>query len=108
MPAAASRGLKLFRQLIPTRITMLSVLGLVDPDRVLDDLSRDPVIVNIAIAARVRNDLRAIDRDNTRADQTSLGAEPEHPAEQLAQRLLVPANEPSDSRVIRWLPVITR
>src|SRR5207248_11414685 len=46
-------GLKLRRQLIPTRLPVALILGLIGSDRLRDDLPRDPVIVNVRVPAGV-------------------------------------------------------
>ena len=47
--------------------------------------------------------LRRIDRDHPRPEQPGLRAQPQHLAEQLRQRKLVPRHKPRDRRVIRRL-----
>ena len=101
--APTRRGLKLRRELVTARVTVLLVLGLVGRDRLLDDLPRDPVIVNVRVTARVRGQLRAIDRDDPEVTRPGPGAEPQHRTEQLIQRLLMTTDEPRDRRVIRRL-----
>ena len=96
-------GLKLGRQLIPARLPVALILGLVGRDRLREDLPRDLVIVNIRIAARVRVDLRAIDRHDPRLHERGLRAQREHGSEQVTECLLVTLLKRRDRRVIRDL-----
>jgi hypothetical protein len=49
---------------------------------------------------RRRSDLRAVDRDDTDLHQTGLRAQLEHPAEQVADRFLMPSTEARNRGVI--------
>jgi hypothetical protein len=94
---------QLGRQLITARVAVELVLGRVDRLGLLDDLARDPLVVQRRVAAGVSRDLRAVDRDEPDPRQPGLRAEPEHRAEQAGQRLLVTLEETGDRRVIRLL-----
>ena len=71
----ARLGLKLGRQLISARVAVLLVLGLIGRDCLSDDLPCDPVIVNVRVTGRVRRQLRAINCDHPRRDQTRARAQ---------------------------------
>jgi hypothetical protein len=101
--SAAFPGAELLGKLIPTRLSVLLVLRLIDRSRLLDDLARDRGEVERRLAARVPGHPRPIERDHARPDQPSLRTQPEHLAEQLGQRRLMPFHEPGDRRVIRRL-----
>lgn len=79
---------------------MLLILGLIGRDRLLDDLPRDPFIVNIHKPARVTGQLRAINRHHPRFHEPRLAAQLEDRREQPGQRLLMAAHEPRDGRMI--------
>jgi hypothetical protein len=100
-PARLDRELR--RELIPPRVPIQLVLGLIGRDRLGDDLPRDPAVVNIRVTARVRVHLRAINRHHPRAHQTRLLTQPQHRTEQLRQRRFVTTHKPRDRRVIRHL-----
>ncbi len=63
--APTGLSLKLRRQLVTARFTVLLVLSIIGRDRLGDDLSCDPIIVNVRVAARTRGQLRAVDGDGT-------------------------------------------
>ena len=52
--ASADLGRELRRELIPTPLAMLLVLGPIGLDRLADDPPRDPVIVNVCVTRRAR------------------------------------------------------
>jgi hypothetical protein len=101
--APTGLSLKLRRQLVTARVTVLLVLSIIGHDRLGDDLPRDPVIVHVRVAARTRGQLRPVDRDHSGTHQPRSGAQSQHRTEQLVQRLLVTADKPGDRRVIRHL-----
>jgi len=97
------RGRQLGRQLVTAAIAEALVLGGVDRARVLEDLARQALVVNIRLAARVGRDLAAIDGDHLDRDQPGLRTQPQHPAEDLGQRVLVAFHKARDRRVIGLL-----
>ena len=96
-------GGQVCRQLVAARRAKLLVLGAVDGVRLGQYLRGDLVVVARRVPARVRVDLRAIDREHRDINQTRIGAEREHLAEQPGQRLLVTLAEARDRAVIGHL-----
>jgi hypothetical protein len=101
--APALRRRKLGWQLVAARITEPSVLFVVNRGGVFEDLARDLLVITRRLRRRVSGDLGAIDRDHPDTNQTRLGAQRQHLAEQLGQRRFVALAKPRDRRVIRRL-----
>ena len=99
--AATLRRAQLLGQLIPARITVQLVLGLVGRLRLGEDLPRDLLELTVRLTTCVPRQAGAVDRDQPRRHQPSLITQPQHLTEQLRQRRLVPNDEPRDRRVIR-------
>jgi hypothetical protein len=99
--APALRRAQSLRQLIAARLAVELVLGLVGRARLGHDLAGDPIELKVHLRAGVARDPRAVDRNHSRRHQVCPITEPEHLAEQLRQRSLVPADKPRDRRVIR-------
>ena len=88
-------------RLIAAILTEQAVLPAVGLLGLLEDV-RDQLLVGAVRAPRrVRADLHAIDRDHANLDQARLTTQAQHRSEQLAERLLVPAAELRDRRMIR-------
>jgi hypothetical protein len=101
-PAPATlAGAEPLGQLVAARLAVELVLDLVDAPCLGDDLARDPLVVEVRLAARVRGDLGPVDRHYAGPHQPSLRAEREHGAKQLAQGDLVADDEAGDRRVVR-------
>jgi hypothetical protein len=79
------------------------VLGGIDGLGLLEDLARDPLVIDRPLAAGVRRELNPIDRHQPRPSQPRPRTEAEHRAEQLPQGPLVALDETSDRRVIGHL-----
>src|SRR5205085_3151860 len=90
-------------QLITTRIPITRVLLSVDALSLLEDLGHDRLIAPVAIPRGARAHPRPIDRDLTNPHQPRLPTESEHRHKQLPDRMLVPATELRDRRMIRDL-----
>ena len=88
-------------QLVAARVAETLVLFGVDGVGVLEDLARDLLVIAGGVMRRVGLDLGAVDGDHADADQPRLGAQPQHLAEQLRQRVLVALAKARDRRVIR-------
>jgi hypothetical protein len=100
-PAAPPRGRReLRRQLVAAAITVELVLGRVGRDRLVNDLARELLVLEVLVAARVGLHLPAVDREHPDLRQPAPGAQRQHLAEQARQRLLVAPDEPGDGRVI--------
>ena len=99
--APALRRAQLLGQLITPRLAIQLVLGLVGRLVLGEDLLRDLLELQVGIRVRVPRQPSAVDRDQPRLHQPSLIAQPQHLAEQLGKRRLVPTDEPGDRRVIR-------
>ena len=99
--ATTLRSAQMLRQLIAARLTVELVLFTIDPLSVAEDLDRDPPVVDVRVARRVRHHLRAINRDHPHRHQPRLPAQLQHTAEQLRQRPLMPDAELRDRRMIR-------
>jgi hypothetical protein len=97
-PALTGRQLR--RQLVAAAITEELVFGRVDRDRLLDDLARELLAIEVLVAARVGLHLRAVDRQHPDLRQPAPRAQRQHLAEQTRQRVLVALDEPGDRRVI--------
>jgi hypothetical protein len=72
-------------------------------DLLLDDRTRDLLVVDRAVAVGVGRHLRAVNRDHADRREAGVGAQAENLAEQLAQRALMPHDESRDRGVIRTL-----
>lgn len=92
------------RQLVTARFTKALVVSAIDGPRLLKDLARDLLVIAVGVAARVRRNLRSIDRHQPGADQPRLRAERQDLAEQAGKRVLVALDEARQRRVI-GLPV---
>ncbi len=92
---------QLLGQLITPRIAIQLILGLIGRPVLGHDLPGEPTEVTGRVRVRVARHPRAVNRDHLRPHQPRLTAQPQNLAEQLSQRLLVPAHEPRDRRVIR-------
>src|SRR5215213_1700932 len=98
-PAAPTRARgELRRQLVAAAITVELVLGCVGRDRLLDDLARELLVIEVLVAARVGLHLRPVDREHPNLRQPAPGAERKHLAEHARQRLLMALDEPSEDR----------
>ena len=93
--------MQLLGQLIPARLAVLLILGLIGRDRDLDQLLGDLPEVNARLARRVTAQLRAIKRDHPTLHQPRTVTQLQHLAKQPRQRNLVTTNEPRHRRVIR-------
>ena len=77
-----------------TAITVERVLGRVGRDRLLDDLARELLVIEVLVARRVGLHLGLVDREHSDLRQAVARAEREHFPEQARQRLLVALDEP--------------
>jgi hypothetical protein len=100
-PAAATlRGAKLRRQLIAAGLAELLILERIDALGLFEDLARELLVVAVGVMGGVGVHLGAVDRDHAHRHQARLGADREHLAEQLRQRVLVALAKASDRGVI--------
>ena len=93
--------LQLLGQLIPARLAVLLILGLIGRDRDLDQLLGDLPEINARLARRVTAQLRAIQRDHPTLNQPRTVTQLQHLAKQPRQRNLVTTHKPRHRRVIR-------
>jgi hypothetical protein len=89
-------GASFARELIAATISEALVLRGVDGPRVLDDLARDPLGVQVGLATGDGRDLAAIDRHDVQADQASACAQSQHGAENIGERVRVAQDKASD------------
>jgi hypothetical protein len=82
------------------RLAELLVFFGVDRVGLSEDLARDLLVVARRLRRGVGRDLGAVDGDHADPDQTRLGAERQHLAEQPGQRALVTLTKARDRRVI--------
>ena len=68
--------------------------------RLLDDLARELLVVEVRVARRVGLQLRAVDRDHADLRQPAARAQRQHLAEQPRDRVLVALDKPRERRVI--------
>ena len=99
--APTLRCAQMLGQLIATRVAVELVLFAIDPIGLLEDLERDPAIISVRVARRVRDAPSCRRPRSPRPRPTPRLAQLQHPTEQLRQRLLVPDPELRDRRVIR-------
>jgi hypothetical protein len=99
-PAAALLSCELRRQLVPASVAVELVLGGVDCQRLLDDLARELLVVEVLVARRVRVHLRPVHGDHPDLRQSAPGAQREHLTKQASDRVLVALDEPRDGGVI--------
>src|ERR1019366_1475713 len=99
--AAPLGRLQLLGELITTRVPVQLVLGLIGRLVLSQDLPGDLPEITVRIRARRPRHPRAIDRYHLRLRQPRLTTQPQHLAEQVSKRLLMPNHEPRDRRVIR-------
>jgi hypothetical protein len=81
-PAATLRGRELRRQLVAARLPVELVLGRVSCLGLLDDLARQLLVIEVLVARRVRQHLRAVDGDHADLGQPAARAQRQHLAEQ--------------------------
>ena len=74
-------------QLVAALLAIELILGSIDRGGLFEDLPRDPLIVDVGVTARVRDDLRAVDGDRADIDHPRPCAQAEHAAKQPGQRI---------------------
>jgi hypothetical protein len=79
-PALTGRQLR--RQLVAAAIAVELVFGRVGRDRVIDDLARELLVIEVLVARGVGLHLRAVDREHPDLRQAAPGAQRQHLAKQ--------------------------